>query len=297
VNTLLKILVACVASASSGPALWGQAPDPQRYAPVVVFHPAEGFFPEDPLTFIKASRFRHHKSSARDQGYSKARGGWVTTNSRDAEYFDIPVSVINSFTMENGRNRVPRHSNAGPRFNVFLQPEGRPTGNAAPEGQVPVFWRVRSVSGGEITHLIEYWFFFAYNDGPLKFNHQGDWEGIHVGLRNGVPIFCSLTHHGAVTRVPYGELEKITRSGSERVVVFCAKGSHAFYKAPGDYPIRLGTSDSTGRGRSWDTSRKLLPLAEQPWKDYAGAWGEIGDPWWGSDTSGPLGPWWKELKY
>jgi hypothetical protein len=34
----------------------------------------------------------------------------------------------------------------------------------------------------------------------------------------------------------------------------------------------------------------LKPLASQPWKDYAGAWGEVGNI---ATTTGPLGPWHK----
>ena len=67
-----------------------------------------------------------------------------------------------------------------------------------------------------------------------------------------------------------------------------AKGSHASYHTTGTW--MAGVDVASDLGPQWDTSRLLRSLATQPWRNYAGAWGEVGSI---STTTGPLGPWHK----
>jgi hypothetical protein len=256
---------------------------------VVYLHPAEGYAPMDPVEFIRRSRFRHHRTLNFDQGFHKYTLEWITTNSHDFAYYNIPTYALNSYTLHpNGQNRRPRDSNSGDSYNVYLETDGNERGVANPNGVVPVFYTYRRDGSW---HRIQYWWFFGFNETPVPgIAHQGDWEHVTANVYNGAvrSVFFSA-HHGGTLRQAGG----FTTSGL-RPVVWIALGTHAAYWTPGlqTYPIGLGFSffDGTGTGLRWDTSLRLLPLAAQPWKDYAGAWGAVGNF---ETTTGPLGPWHK----
>jgi hypothetical protein len=106
---------------------------------------------------------------------------------------------------------------------------------------------------------------------------------VHVEREMIVGVFMAAHEDGAFVRASTG-----LRFVGDRPLVYMAKGSHASYPTTGSWFSGLdSTSDS---GPQWDTSRLLRPLATQPWRDYAGAWGEIGAI---GTTTGPLGPWHK----
>lgn len=283
---------------------WSQ--DLTELAPIVFLHPAETHFPTDPLQFIKESRFRHHRSGFfdnGDDGYNKVAKKWERSNSHGREFYNIPVAIINSYGLEDGKNRIPWHSYRTSGWTVFLEPRDNPVGDRTPEGNIPVFRHERRVTGiPKVDRVIQYWFFFGYNKAPALLNHQGDWEGVQVAMKGSKPVFYSLSHHGKNTRVAVKDMERVTDAqGRSRVAVYCAKGSHAFYRKAGSHLVfefrDVKVYDVTGRGLKWDPALKIETLGDQPWKKYAGSWGEVGDPWWGTKTSGPLGPLLKPLEF
>jgi hypothetical protein len=259
------------------------------YAPVVYLSPFESYHPMDPATFIQRSRFRHHRSWSSDQGFHRNSLQWVTTNSHAAEYYDVPINWLNAYTLHaNGDNRRPRDSNCGDSYNVFLETDDNETGVANPNGTVPVFYTYRRFGSW---HKIQYWWFFGYNNTVMPgINHQGDWEHVTAWVYNGaVSNVYFAAHEGGTTRQAGG-----FALVGKRPVVFVAYGTHAAYSTAGlqSFPIGLGLSfyDLTGYGQCWNTHLNLKPLASQPWKEYAGAWGEVGNL---ATTTGPLGPWHK----
>ena len=277
------------------------APAPQsvpdlvrELAPVLILHPDEEYHPVDPMQFIEHSRFRHHKGfglDMKDEGWSKVRRGWVSSNSRDPEYFDIPLDVISRYGPHpDGRNRRPRDANSGSKLNVFLDPEVRLVGSSQPDGVIPTFaaWSSR---GNRF--LAQYWFFFGYSDGWMKFNHEGDWEviAVHYDLSEQAILGAQFSAHGNKEFVPMDRLH--TRHGG-RVVGYCSKGTHAIYPRPGSYRIkRVHTDRASAEGYAWFTWLSLEPLRRQPWRNFAGAWGEVGEF---AETTGPLGPWHKLIR-
>ncbi|MBK8096284.1 MAG: Vps62-related protein [Planctomycetes bacterium] len=259
------------------------------YAPVVYLHPLENWFPMDPAEFIRRARFRHHRGWQSDQGFHRITQQWVTTNSHAAEYYDIPNNVLAAYTLHgNGENRRPRDSNCGDSYNVFLETDANQAGVADPNRTVPVFYTYRRDGSW---HKIQYWWFFGYNQTPVPgIAHQGDWEHVTVHVYNGAARSVYFAAHEGGTTRQAGGFAVVGR----RPVVYLAAGTHAAYWTSGlqSYPIGLGLSfvDFTGTGRRWETALNLRPLATQPWKDFAGAWGEVGNL---GTTTGPLGPWFK----
>lgn len=261
--------------------------DAIKYAPEIRLHSDERYFPMHPIDFIRLSRFRHHKGWGSDEGYNKIRKKWYKNNSKASSYYDIPLEVINRFSSHsNGKNRRPRDENNGSSWNVFLQPNGRPRGDRTPNRQVAVYYyirRRRRMIPFEIYWAITYWFFFGYNDGFLSQNHQGDWE--HISLT--FDLEKRLKHvymaaHGSPTRYDKSSVRFI----DEHPIVYSAKGSHASYPRPGIY--HFGTDHTEDGGYRWQTWLNCQPLKNQPWRNFAGAWGEVGEF---SSTTGPLGPW------
>ena len=188
-------------------------------------HNQEEYFPEDPMSFVRASRFRHHRGGFwGDQGWSKSRNKWVSGNSHEADFYDIPVALINSYRLwPDGRNRRPRDGNAGNKLNVFIEPQGHRTGLSDPNGKVPAFYHsFNAPHGSGLFLIIKYWIFHGYSDGSARFNHQGDWEGVAVAINTSLqPEFVSYAAHGDYTRIPWRDV--LTQNG--RPLSYVEKGT------------------------------------------------------------------------
>lgn len=260
-----------------------------KWAPFVRLHPNEQYFPMEPMDFIKASRFRQHVKLGSDKGYNKTTKKWVTGNSHASAYYDVPISVIDSFGPDkNGKNRRPRDPNAGSSRKVFLDPKGSVRGKKSPTGQVSVFSSVRQEpqwQGSGPATFIQYWWFLGYNNGYFK--HHGDWEHCTTVIQGGAFAGAYLAAHRDTTLYKPPDLE--WKQG--RFIVYMANGSHASYPKVGTF---LPYADSTKKGGvEWETWQLLGFVEDQPWKNFAGAWGEVGEF---EFTTGPLGPWHKSGK-
>lgn len=162
----------------------------------------------------------------------------------------------------------------------------------------PIYVRIaRDSSSGTQLIVLEYWFFYAYNNGPLN-DHQGDWEMISVLLDpSGQPKFAAYSQHfrGEVAR-----WEDVERSDSTHPNVYVAKGSHASYFR--SYQGNFGfEADQVGGGERIDWSKLSLDILGDPrsgrppsgqlWVLFAGRWGEYGSE---ENTlrgeQGPFGP-------
>ncbi|MBM3896915.1 MAG: DUF946 domain-containing protein [Thaumarchaeota archaeon] len=143
--------------------------------------------------------------------------------------------------------------------------------------------------------VIQYWLFYAYNNGPLN-EHQGDFEVIQVFLDGaGSPQRVLLSQHSAGENAAWEDVEKV----ETHPVVYFAQGSHANYFR--SYQGKIGIeNDVVGADgiTIMPNELKLIMLGdvgnrptEQGWLNFAGRWG-----YWGTDQevalgmAGPLGP-------
>lgn len=263
-------------------------------APVFRFHQDDDYRPMDPIDFISRSRFRHHRGWGSDQGYDKSSQQWKTNDDHDAKYYNIPVNFINGYGLHaNGENRRPRDSNNGSNWNVFLQPRENPRGTASPDGYVPTFYiptvipPLNLFGGADL--VIQYWLFYGYNNAIGTINHQGDWEHATALLKNGELVGAILSQHESSEFVSVDELE----FEGQHWVAYSAKGTHANHPRAGWFWYAGGIEYTSSAGPRMRTWLNLKLLENQPWKDYAGAWGEVGIF---ASTTGPLGPWHKRIK-
>lgn len=117
-------------------------------------------------------------------------------------------------------------------------------------------------------------------------NHQGDWEHVTVKVSRGRLVGVWFSSHGKPDFRTREEME--WKRG--RFIVYCAKGSHASYHQEGWFHYRTDHTQNGGPDFELNSVESLNNLSSQPWRHFAGAWGEVGQV---KDTTGPLGPWYK----
>jgi hypothetical protein len=113
----------------------------------------------------------------------------------------------------------------------------------AREGPHPYYGRVYRDAGWTV---LQYWFFYAYNDWRSAFHgandHEADWEQITLFLSSedeGKPVprwaaYAQHDYHGEALRRRWDDAEQL-RVEDGHPVVFAGAGSHASYFVPGEY--------------------------------------------------------------
>ncbi len=164
----------------------------------------------------------------------------------------------------------------------------------APQPQYTYHYRV--ARAGEYL-ILQYWFFYAYNNWATPHggvnDHEGDWETIMLFFPRGAtePEFAAYSAHeykGKKITLPWNEVAK-RGTHSE---VWVGRGSHANYFKPAIYDLAdyaKGDGITVGFGKHKWTAREPL-LADKWVQDYAGGWGVR----YGVGNSGPTGPAFKE---
>jgi hypothetical protein len=279
----------------------------ERFKVVVKLHPDENDFPMNTLDFIRLSRFRRHNANGSDDGYNKNTGQFVNNNDHGSEYYNIPVSVINSYRVTNPRyalyNLRPRDENSIGSGEVFLEPDDNLHGDFDPNGRVPVYtYSTYYISPANVYgERNEFWVFYGYNYAQtgLSFSHQGDWERIMLDIVNNSIQGAWLSQHTNLVYYSASELNITEENEVQVLTVYSAVGSHAHYPSAGTFPIyflgaHVADDYTADGGYQWVITDNYKSLSSQPWRDYAGAWGEVGLS---SDTTGPLGSWYKQFDF
>jgi hypothetical protein len=147
---------------------------------------------------------------------------------------------------------------------------------------------------------IQYWFFYPYNDGPLLFNHESDWEHATVRLdARGEPVGVYLARHEENAPGPYRAWSRVRREG-DHPVVLSARGTHATYADEIDLPWFEAAGACADLGscahpvwRTWeggglmDVGERGRPRALPEVMVYSGRWGQEGLV---PGTSAPVSP-------
>ena len=140
----------------------------------------------------------------------------------------------------------------------FLQAADSATYAGAPRSEWRTYAARRMLDSAK--ERIDYYAFYPYNDNFSNFNHEGDWEHVSViydpSVKDPMPIQVLFSFHGHETVIGAGDA-KLEMDGTHPVS-YVAKGTHANYPKPGDYPI-------------------AAPKNGQIFIGYWGKWGEIGE--------------------
>jgi hypothetical protein len=164
-----------------------------------------------------------------------------------------------------------------------------------------VYGRVVTERGKPGKLAVQYWFFYVFNDFNNK--HEGDWEMIQLDFDakdtaaalQRRPEEVGYSQHEGAERAEWGD-SKLQLVGTHPVV-YPAAGSHANYFGTALYLGRssaqgVGCDDTEGPSRQLHDQVAFVPtapsayVAEYPWLDYGGRWGELQPAFY----NGPTGP-------
>jgi hypothetical protein len=155
----------------------------------------------------------------------------------------------------------------------------------------------RCVEDGGMVWL-QYWLWLYYNPKNLFGfgKHEGDWEMVQVGLRDGEPEVATYAQHdaGEARRFADGRIE-VERAGGDGVhpVVYVAPLSHASYFEAGTHAYLPGIDHPYGDG-----PRRMPPVVPLgPWAHWPGRWGNSDNVLLGKVGDGPPGPAGQGLKW
>lgn len=165
-----------------------------------------------------------------------------------------------------------------------------------------VYGHAYRADGGGI--VLQYWFFYAFNDAFWAFDHEGDWEHVSVRLdAAGRPVGAWYARHADAAPGQWFPWEALAREG-DHPVVLAGRGTHASYALPGEAPAweRLCPERDLARAaaagcRVWRTDEGggVLNVGERaaprvPFLTWPGRWGTTG--WFGlaRHAGSPPGP-------
>jgi hypothetical protein len=147
------------------------------------------------------------------------------------------------------------------------------------------YYRVVEDSGGY--KVVQYWFFYAYNDFFTSHNgandHEADWESIHLFFKGDEPVYSAYARHVSSGKelTHRWDSKEMDFEGEDHPVVYVGAGSHASYYTPkADPPVEgyeAGDVVVGGGGRPWAEPQFLTG---PPWfEEFQGRWGSCDAEW------------------
>jgi hypothetical protein len=143
---------------------------------------------------------------------------------------------------------------------------------------------------------LQYWFFFFFNDYNLIGNflkaglHEGDWEMVQIRLRGGAPDLAVYAQHTGAQSRDWRQID--LAPGTQRPLVYVARGSHASYFEPGTHWTGHWFDHADGKRRSPELTLEIVVDGDARWNwvHWPGLWGDTrrgGNP---LDSGSPVGP-------
>lgn len=247
----------------------------ERYAPIVYLHPREVYAPGPVSQMLENAALR---------------------GSDGSQVMDRGAVTPDTFDLHNGTGYW---LDLAPKLQS-LQETGQLKGCEGSPAYEDLYGRIargdenivyaRVVTGPDWL-VIQYWFFYLYNDWCNK--HEGDWELIELvfesilameeALATDVaPAFVAYSQHLGGERVAWSETIWSAEDQTRHPWVFVARGSHANYPSPGWRFLVLGW-DEVEAGTVVKPQVVLVApagdgglLADAKWAKFTGRWGESG---------------------
>ena len=179
--------------------------------------------------------------------------------------------------------------------------EGCDTAELCADGSPDPFGRARGPYAEDTTILLEYWYFYPYNEwvapvaiGELEQIHPADWEAVTIGLSREEPLWVAYSAHCGGTFADWSRV-RVAESDRDRLrpLVAVANGSQANYRVAEERRVpnfaecsgiardRLALAsyaanirDRTDDHTTWDPAPEDLRLvtAETPPMSFPGRW-------------------------
>ena len=132
--------------------------------------------------------------------------------------------------------------------------------------------------------VVQYWFFYAFNNGPLG-HHEGDWEMIEIILNSfEEPLYAVYSQHLVGEKASWNDVEKLDGSHPS---VYVALGSHANYFRPYQGRMVLENDVLGSAFTLLPDDLEIVLLGEQgvgnhpesqAWLRFSGRWGDWAEP-------------------
>ena len=263
-------------------------------------HKDEKFRASDASEFINNSSLKWaHNEKGDDEQFAGEHQvnhwslghGRYSNRARNDKEQDVGSSIASNADVRPKDGRGP-----GGDDGFYLDVNDNNRASRRPPGSAPVYYEAKD------RHYITYWFFYAFNEGPVgrpfggSDDHEGDWERICVRLdSNNRATEVAFFQHDGHKKLKWSE---VTKEGNTHPVVYSAKGSHASYESPGSkrlhykgLPVPV-VKDQAQKGTRWVADPggprdNLRDVTEEDWYGYGGAWGKPGG---NKHTTGPQGP-------
>jgi hypothetical protein len=144
---------------------------------------------------------------------------------------------------------------------------------------------------------LQYWFWYFYNDYNLIGNflkaglHEGDWEMIQIRLQEDeTPDLAIYAQHATAETRRWNQVDLIP--GTDRPLVYVARGSHASYFEPGKHWTGHWFDYADGKRKSPELTLHVPDDDDENWRwvHWPGRWGDTkkgGNP---LDSDSPQGP-------
>ena len=137
-----------------------------------------------------------------------------------------------------------------------------------------------AVADGAGDEWLQYWFFYFYNDYNLVGNvlkaglHEGDWETVQIRLRREVPDRAVFAQHDGAQARGWSQVDLVP--GTQRPIVYVARGSHASYFEPGTHWTGHWFDYADGKRRSPELTLDVVAEEEAAfsWVRWPGSWGD-----------------------
>lgn len=146
-----------------------------------------------------------------------------------------------------------------------------------------IYGRVLPIANGET--LLQYWFFYYYNEELTVDDHEGDWEMIQIHLSNvGAPLNATYSQHGGGENCGWTHVQR-TPNGNP--IVYVAHGDHANY-------FYAGSGFGSFSQDYTDGATSILPsvvdITQPPsWWGWQGTWGSsVGTGGLGNSPAAPI---------
>ncbi len=225
-------LVAPLVARSQGEGRTGDEALLRRFAPLVLLAPGERALPANVDWFLARARIEAQPRQEARMTQASLVGAWTV---------DTPM---------------PRRR-AAPRLAPAREARA---GSAEPRDWV-TYAHVYAAEGGGT--VLQYWFFYPFNDGRWLFDHEGDWEHVSVLVgADGSPRGAWYARHGDCAPGRWFAWDALARSG-DHPIVLSARGTHASYAEPREAPWY----DATCRTRDPATA---AAQGCRPWRTWEG---------------------------
>jgi Vacuolar protein sorting-associated protein 62 len=127
---------------------------------------------------------------------------------------------------------------------------------------------------------LQYWFFYFYNDYNLIGRilkaglHEGDWEMVQVRLRDEQPDRAVYTQHAHAEGRQWNEVDVVP--GTDRPIVYVARGSHAGYFEPGTHWTGHWFDHADAKRKSPQLTLEIVDDEAEHWRwvRWPGSWGD-----------------------